>query len=369
MTISEINDSAENKFSALQRVRDIILAYGWNSTSYQIINPGINHWFAARDDAVVGFVGGAGVRVAVGAPVCTENRLAEVAAEFEADAARTNETVCYLAAESRLESINKQQKKYAAVLLGAQPVWNPAKWRDIIAANKSLRAQLNRARNKGVKVSEWSTEKARDNPLLNDCLEKWLDTKGLPPLAFMVEPRTLSRLFDRRVLVAKREREVVGSVLLSPVATRSGWLFEQFVHCPAAPNGTVELMIDFTMRSLADGNFDYATLGLAPLSTNATVAPFRNPLWLRLLLEWARLHGRRFYNFDGLDAFKAKLKPEKWEPVFALTNEPHFSPRTIYAIAAAFSRNQPFKLIFDGSRRALAIELNNLKRKFRKDAV
>ena len=358
--VSESDDKVLNNSPLLLRARDIILAYGWNSTSYQLVNPGIGYWFSAKDDAVVGFVSCAGVRVVVGAPVCAENRLSEVAAEFESDAARANESVCYLAAESRLESIYQKHSKYTSVLLGAQPVWQPSEWKNITAANKSLRAQLNRARNKNVSVSEWSTEKARNNPLLADCLEKWLETKGLPPLGFMVEPHTLSRLFDRRIFVAEIQTEVIGFVLLSPIVRRRGWLFEQFVHCPGAPNGTVELMIDFAMRELDKGGFEYATLGLAPLSTNAA-ATFRNPLWLRFLLAWARLHGKRFYNFDGLDAFKAKLKPQRWDPIFALTNEPRLSPRTIYAIAAAFSANKPVKLIIGGLWRALMTEKARFK--------
>lgn len=299
----------------------------------------------------------------VGAPVCAEKRLPEVVAEFESDAARAEERVCYLAAESRLESIYAERAAHTKVLLGAQPVWQPSEWQDIIAKHKSLRAQLNRARNKNVRVTEWSAEKARDNPLLIDCLRKWLDSKGLPPLAFMVEPNTLSRLFDRRIFVAELDAEVIGFVMLSPVAQRNGWLFEQFVHKPGSPNGTVELMIDTAMRSLEKDGYDYATLGLSPLSTRADVAPFRNPLWLRVLIGWMRLHGKRFYNFDGLDAFKAKLRPKTWEPVFALSNEPRLSLRTIYAIAAAFSENKPGRLVLGGLGRALMTELSWLKQK------
>ena len=115
------------------------------------------------------------------------------------------------------------------------------------------------------------------------------------------------------------------------------------------------------MFALEEGGYDYATLGLAPLSTRAKVAPFRNPLWLRFLLAWMRLHGKRFYNFDGLDAFKAKLQPKTWEPVFAISNESRLSFKTIYAIAAAFSANKPLKLIFDGLWRALMTEIRRLK--------
>ena len=129
-----------------------------------------------------------------------------------------------------------------------------------------------------------------------------------------------------------------------------------FARVRRLPNGTVELMIDAAMRSLADGGYEYATLGLAPLSARAGVRPCQHPWWLRLLLAWMRLHGRRFYNFDGLDAFKAKLRPARWEPVFAIANEPRPSARTLYAIAAAFSENRPFALILGGLWKAVATE-------------
>lgn len=356
-----INERKTRESSSLALTRRLVLDYGWNSTSYQITNPGIKHWFAKANDAVVGFVACRGVRVVAGAPVCAGEDLTAVASEFERDAAREGERVCYFCAEARLESIYVNSPDYAKVLLGAQPVWQPDNWAGIVARHKSLRAQLNRARNKGVSVTEWSTEKASGNSALVDCLRQWLAAKGLPPLHFLVEPDTLGRLFDRRVFVAEKDAQVFGFVLLSPIAKRNGWLFEQFVHCPGAPNGTVELMIDRAMRVLAEENFDYATLGLSPLSTRAQIEPFRNPLWLRVLLAWMRKHGQRFYNFDGLDAFKAKLQPERWEPIFAVSNERRLSIRTLYAIASAFSGNAPVRLFLAGLWRALLTEIKWLR--------
>ncbi len=355
--------AAEKEISSLARVRQIVLSCGWNSTSYQIINPGIRHWFSGVKNAVVGFVSRGGVRVVAGAPVCEKEDLRETAAEFEQDAARENERVCYFCSERRLEAICSESKNYAKVLLGAQPIWCPRNWAKIIASHKSLRAQLNRARNKNVKVTEWSGEKARNHPALEKCLRDWLSKKGLPPLAFLVEPETLSRLEDRRIFVAELDDEVIGFVLLSPVAKRNGWLFEQFVHRPDSPNGTVELMIDRAMRVMAKDGYEYATLGLAPLSTRADIPQFENPLWLHILLFWMRKHASRFYNFDGLDAFKAKLRPERWEPVFAISNEPQFSVRTLYAIASAFSGGAPVRLFLGGIRRAVLTEIKWLKQK------
>jgi phosphatidylglycerol lysyltransferase len=347
----------------LTDARRIILAHGWNSTAYQILNPGIRRWFARKGDAVVGFASAAGVRVAAGAPVCAKGRLTEAADEFEMDAAGAGERVCYFCAEARLEAVYASSKNYAKILLGAQPVWQPSRWALMVGRHKSLRAQLNRARNKGVTVAEWSREKAQKNPALAEVLRLWLASKGLPPLHFLVEPDTLGRLFDRRVFVAERAGEIAGFVVLSPVPTRKGWLFEQFVHRPGSPNGTVELMIDAAMRALAADGCEYATLGLSPLSTRALIEPFENPLWLRVTLSWMRAHGRRFYNFEGLDAFKAKLQPENWEPVFAIANEPRLSFRTLYAIASVFSGNAPVKLFLGGLWRAVLTEIRWLRQK------
>jgi phosphatidylglycerol lysyltransferase len=341
----------------IARARELVLDHGWNATSFQIINPGIRRWFSAAGDAVVGYVSSAGVRVAVGGPVCESARLEDVAAEFEHDAHVAREHVCYFGAEGRLESVYVEALDHTKFLLGAQPAWDPAHWPEIVATHSSLRAQLNRARNKGVTVSEWPVEHACNNPALSEVLAAWLGSKGLPPLHFMVESDTLARLKNRRVFVAVREGSVIGFIVLSPVAKRKGWLFEQFPHRPGAPNGTVELMIDAAMRRLADDGCDYATLGLSPLSKRADVEPFENPLWLRVLLGWLRKHGQRFYNFDGLDHFKAKLCPDRWEPVFALSNEPEVSVRTLYAIAGAFSGNSVPSMVAGGLRKAIATEM------------
>jgi phosphatidylglycerol lysyltransferase len=347
---------------AIARARRLVLEHGWNSTSFQIVNPGIKRWFSAAGDAVVGYVIGGGWRVVAGAPVCEFSRLAAVTSEFETDAAGHGQKVYYFCAESRLEAVIAELRDHTKFLIGAQPTWDPADWAKIVSKHRSLRAQLNRARNKGVSVSEWPADAASNSPMLQDCLHAWLDSKGLPPLHFMVEPETLARLEHRRIFVAEHDGDVVGFAVLSPVAQRKGWLFEQFPHAPGAPNGTVELMIDSAMRALADDACDYATLGLSPLSKRAAVEPFYNPVWLRFVLGWLRRHGQRFYNFDGLDAFKAKLQPERWEPVFAISNEPAITVGALYAIASAFSGDAPVKMVIGGAGRALASEGRRVRR-------
>jgi phosphatidylglycerol lysyltransferase len=59
-----------------------------------------------------------------------------------------------------------------------------------------------------------------------------------------------------------------------------------------------------------------------------------------------RAHGRRFYNFRGLEAFKASAQPMAWEPIFAIAPGRRFTPFTLRAIAGAFSNGSPERLLF-----------------------
>jgi phosphatidylglycerol lysyltransferase len=356
--------NASTTGDALSRARELVLAYGWNATSYQIVNPGIEFWFSRRADAVVGYVHRRRTRVVAGAPVCPTDRLAEVVAEFEQECADRKIRVCYFGAEERLENLLRDDRAHSMVLLGAQPSWHPGSWARIVDGKASLRAQLNRSRNKGVTVAPMSPADATGHPELKRALSEWLATRGLPPMHFLVEPETLSRLFDRRIFVARsRGGGIVAFLVASPVPARHGWLIEQFVRGRNAPNGTVELLLDAAMRTLAAEGCDYATLGLAPLSRHG-LGPEVNPVWLRFILRWVRAHGRRFYNFEGLDNFKAKFQPERWEPVYAIVDEPRFSPGALYAIAAAFSDGSPLWTVARALWRAAGTELSWLRRRF-----
>ncbi len=355
--------------AALQHARSLVLRHGWNATAYQILNPGISLWFSRDGDAVAGFVRRGAVRVVAGAPVCAADRLADISSEFEADAARVGARVCYFGAEARLESLRRDDPRYAMVVLGAQPVWHPARWSDAVDGHASLRAQLARARNKGVRVVEWEPLRASSSPVLRAILEEWLATRGLPPLHFLVEPETLWRLYDRRIFVAERDGTAVAFLVASPIPCRDGWLVEQAVRGAAAPNGAMELLIDAAVRTVAAEGAALATLGLSPLPRRAPAEPLSRrgePLWLRLVLRWARAHGRRFYDFDGLDAFKAKFRPERWEAVYAVANEPRFSPSTLHAVAAAFGGGSPSALLLRGAARAARSETRLLARRLRR---
>ena len=340
----------------IDRARKIILTHGSNSTAYQIINPGFRRWFSAGEEGLVGYVRQGKMRVAAGEPICDAKLSVKIADRFERETqAKGIKRICWFCATADFAQHFHKRPGYSTILIGAQPTWHPDQWQTKVLAHSSLRAQLNRARNKGVIVREWPNAQAAGHPELERCLREWLDARPFPPLHFLVEPQTLHRLFDRRVFVAEQQGKAIGFVLLSPVVRRNGWLVEQFVRSTDAPNGTIELALDYAMRIVADEGYSYVTLGLAPLSKRAGIIE-ANPSFIQFLFDWLQLHGRRFYNFDGLDFFKAKFSPDAWEPIWAISNEPRFSFRTLYGVAAAFSDGSPMRAISIGMLKALRQE-------------
>ena len=329
--------------ASLAAAREIVLRHGWNATAYQVLNPGLDLWLASAADAVVGSARYGRTRVVAGAPVCAAERLDAVAQEFERAANAKGERVLFFGAGARLDRIYRGRPNHSIVSLGAQPAWDPMGWGSIVRRKASLRAQLHRARNKGVSVSEWPAERANRSGALRRVLGEWLATRGLPPLGFMATPDLFGRLADRRVFVAEQgsARGPIAFLVATPVPARGGWLVEQWPRLRTAPNGTTHLLVDAAMRAFAADGSRYATLGLAPLSEHGRPPGGDEAAWLRWTLAWVRAHGRRFYNFAGLEAFKASLQPDEWEPIHAIAQGPRFTPPMLHAVAGVFSGGSP----------------------------
>src|SRR6185312_14811308 len=219
----------------------------------------------------------------------------------------------------------------------------PALWPAIVGSRRSLRAQLHRSRNKGVRIEQRDTEGAGSEPEIRRVLQEWLASRHLPPMHFMVEPDVLSGVAgDRLLFTAMCAGRLVAFLVASPEAARNGYLIEELARSPHAPNGASELLIDSAMAHLAAEGCTFVTMGLVALASGTAGG---NPLWVRGLMNMARAHANRFYNFRGLEHFRAKMQPESWEPVYLISNEKRFSPQALYAVGGAFSQISPMRAI------------------------
>lgn len=324
----------------MDAVRSAVRRYGWAFTAEQAANPGLQHW--TDGDAVVAYARARGalaaspVRVAAGDPIGPRDRLAKIARAFEADARAHGATVLWFGATEAFARAHAAP----ALVIGAEPLIDLRGWDDTVASKASLRAQIYRALNKHVQIDALEVGSAGWKvalPELHDVLAAWLSTRGMPSLHFLAEPNVLAAPGDRRFWIARHRHRIVAFLSLAPVAARPAALAEWILRRPDAPNGTAALLVDQAARACRADGIATLSLGLVPLSTRAPLSPQRPSPAVRALLRWTRAHARRFYHFDGLERFKAKFEPDRWEPSFLLTSEARITLGALHAVADAFA--------------------------------
>jgi phosphatidylglycerol lysyltransferase len=286
----------------------LLRRHGRNATSFQVMEPGLRYWFDGPASAPTGCVAYAETRgawVAAGAPVAPADEVWAVGQRF-AGAARTAGRRAVFVCVERWAS---EEPWLESLAIGAQPIWRPADWPATLAGSRGLREQLRRARAKGVAVRAVPAAEVADPSSAvrrgaDALIERWLGSRKMAPMGFLVELHPYEFAEERRYLVAEQGERVVGFLAAVPVYRRSGWLLEDFLRAPEAPNGTMELLFDGAMTALAADAADHVTMGLAPLAG------------VTGLLGQLRDRGRWLYDFEGVRAFKAKLRPAAWEPVY-----------------------------------------------------
>jgi len=140
-------------------------------------------------------------------------------------------------------------------------------------------------------------------------------------------PRKLLRLeLESAPLTSEREGVLVALARVVTVPRRDGWFIEHLVRAPDAPNGTVELLVDAVLRTARARDVAWLTLGLAPLA--GEVPP---------LLRVARRLTPWLYDFEGLRAFKSRLRPDAWDPIYVSRPSRQGAALTVLDVLAAFT--------------------------------
>jgi len=309
------------------RVHALLQRYGWNATSFQVLEPEFRYWFDGPDPdaACVAYVETRDAWVAAGAPIAADDALSAVAGRFVEAAHQAGRSACFFGTEGRFG----ERSRTPQLCIGEQPVWDPSRWTALLSGASSLREQLRRARAKGVAVRELTPgDLAEGTPLraeVDALLLRWLASRKMAPMGFLVGVELFGFAESRRYFAAERDGQLVALLAAVPIYARAGWLIEDLLRDPRAPNGTAEALVDAAMRAFAAQGSRYATMGLAPLAGE-----------VGSLLRTAREWGALLYDFDGVRAFKARLRPDRWDPIY-LAYPDRSSVRAVRASLRAFA--------------------------------
>lgn len=316
---------------------ELVVARGRDALSFLAVESGMQHWFDAPPPegtgACVAYVDTSRAWVAACSPLVDaepdtcSRELPRAAARF-VDAARAGgRRACFFASEGPAHG------GLSRLLIGEQPIFRPREWVHDLARHRRLREQLRRARAKGVRVRRVPSTELAEGAALRVAIERlsddWLRARHIEPMGFLVALEPFRAPFEHRYFVAELGGRAVGFLSAVPIGRRNAWLVEDVVRGTGAPNGTTETLIVALMREV-EGS-EYVTLGLTPLSGALA--------WPLCVVRWV---SRPLFDFQGLRAFRDRLHPQEWQPVW-LGYPPGASPLVaVIDSLRAFARGSLF---------------------------
>ena len=294
-------DSLARRVAALEH-------FGTDAVGFQGLESSIAWWWyddagPADADAAQPYLDTGRSWIAVGRPLAPADRAAAVARRFAAAARARGRRAVFFGVEA-LDPF----AGFRSLALGLQSVLLPAQWPATLARSRKLREQLRRARAKGITVRVVdAADLAPDAPLrlhVERLRAEWLASRPMEAMTFLVAVEPFHAPASHLYVIAERHGRPVQFLSAVPIPAARGWLFEDMLRGPEAPNGTTELVIDLALRTLAD-RAEWATPGLTPLAGGIA-------WWLRA----ARAVTSPLYDFDGLRRFRARLSPARWSTVW-----------------------------------------------------
>ncbi len=243
----------------------------------------------------------------MGDPIGPPEFWAAAIIDFEKNLSRT----IWFGASEALSNLTIRQLAHIRIPIGFQTVLDPVDWEGIKSNNGPMRYQIGRSARKNIKIR---AARPSDFPEIHRCLVKWQASKSPFKLYFMTDPDIALHPDHRTVWLAEQNGQLQGYLIASPIPKKKGWLLEQWVRKPTAPNGVIEQLVDHAITQLGHDGARYITMGLCPLTPSPELSlsiAERGQFTLgRLATSW-------FYKSYSLTRFKLKFGFPIHEPIYA----------------------------------------------------
>ncbi|ABC23677.1 bifunctional lysylphosphatidylglycerol flippase/synthetase MprF [Rhodospirillum rubrum] len=174
-----------------------------------------------------------------------------------------------------------------------------------------LRQTVSRCSRDGLVFSLLSPDEiAAEMDRLEEISDAWLASHRAREKRFSLGAFDRSYVQSQTVAVLRRADQIVAFATVMTTALTEEATIDLMRFDDEAPRSAMEFLFIRLMEHFKAAGYDRLHLGMAPLSglSSSPAAPFWHRVG-RAVFE----HGERFYNFQGLRAFKAKFQPE-WQP-------------------------------------------------------
>lgn len=197
-----------------------------------------------------------------------------------------------------------------------------------------LRRSINRAERDGLQFEFLQPQEvAAVLPELRAISDTWLQAHEAAEKGFSLGTFREDYVLSSPVAIIRLEGRIVAFANILTAASEGDAFIDLMRHIPGTHRGMMDLLFVRIMESLKAQGFKTLNLGMAPLAGLSGHACA--PLWHRLC-RFIFENGERFYNFQGVQAFKAKFDP-CWQPRYLVVRGRGLPMASIYDVTLLIS--------------------------------
>jgi len=284
-----------------------IRQFGYNTNSFLSLYPGMQYFTLPGKEGFIPYVTSGSVVLAAGDPICALEDIPDFIREFTRLFSKRHK-IAFVAINETIRPV-LEGLGFDTIYIGREPIFD---LNNLPTPIRSIRQAMRRAERKGLKVVAYE-------PRYRDAVQKlcngWLDSRELPPMAFLFQLRPFDQEAHKKFfLLVDENDDLLAFLACSPIYARNGWYLEDLIRrtdIEHFPNGGTELLLLSAMDALRAEGYEMATLALAPLS--GLNGQNRHHPIINQLFKLCYEHLSFIYHFQTLEYFKTKFQPNRWE--------------------------------------------------------
>ena len=192
-----------------------------------------------------------------------------------------------------------------------------------------LRRSINRAERDGLTFEFLATERVPDVLAeLRSVSDAWLTAHNAAEKGFSLGTFREDYVCRSPVALIRLEGRIVAFASIPTATAEQDAFIDLMRHIPGTHRGLMDLLFVRIMEHLKADGFRTLNLGMAPLAGLSTHRCA--PLWHQLC-RFIYETGERFYNFKGVQTFKAKFDPD-WQPRYLVVSGRSLPLASIYDV-------------------------------------
>lgn len=196
-----------------------------------------------------------------------------------------------------------------------------------------VRKKVKHAEKAGVTIHEYVSGDPDIEKQILAVAENWV-AKRKGPQIFLAHVTLFNDKAGKRWFYAKQNGTLVGFLVLNRLDAKNGWLMNNVMLLPNAPNGLSELLIIKTLETLKDEGCHYLVAG--PVTTKELGAMEGMHSAVEQLIRFIFKGVQFFFHLDGYEAFWLKFDPKTEGSFLAFPNN-DISYSSVKAILHAFN--------------------------------